>query len=123
MNRLIGTSFADPADLRAYNRSVWNGATPREALNYGDNGLGAWQLSTCADTGPCVALPADIVLSGTGSRNRQPRRLVRVFFEDKFVDCQVRDLSPHGIIDLNPDACKALGLKVPLKTSLNWDWL
>lgn len=123
MNRWTATSFADDADLRAYNRSVFAGVSPREALSSGDNGLGAWQLSTVSGTGPCVALPAATVEEGCGSRYRQPRRLVRVFYGEKHVDCQVRDLSPKGIIDLNPDACKELGLTPPLKVMVDWIWL
>lgn len=122
MNRTTATSFADPADLRGYNRALWDNKTVHDGLLVGDNGLGAWSQSTVSGTGPCVALPRDIVLEATGS-TKLPKRLVRVFFGEKSVDCQVRDIAPHGIIDLNPDACKELGLVPPVKVMVDWIWL
>jgi len=114
--RMKATSFADEADLRAYNRAINDGFTPQEALRKGDNGLGAWNKSTVAGTGPCCALAPTV----EGFRRHA---IVRVTFGDKFVDCDVRDIAPEGVIDLNPDAVAALGLRAPLSVMVDWFWL
>ena len=118
-----GTTFADVEDLRRYNRAVFHGTALERALNVGDNGLGAWGMSTVAGTGPCVALPKIEVLEGTGTTSRQPLRLVRVHLGTRTVDCQCRDISPPGICDLNPDACKALEITPPWSGPVKWVWL
>lgn len=97
------TSFADVQDLIEYNKCLRQGMTPKKALNFGDNGLGSTMLSTVAGTGPAVALPKPWKSTH-----------VRVTRKGKTVDCEVRDTSPAGVIDLNPDACAALGLKPPV---------
>ena len=114
--RSRATSFADVADLLAFNRARRSGHTEDEALEVGDNGCGVSGLSTVKGTGPCVAL----------SRNTQGFRLyrtVRVFYGERFVDCDVRDVSPRGVIDLNPDACSELGLTPPVDVMVDWIWL
>ncbi len=116
MTRGKATSFADVADLLAFNRAKRNGKTTQEALAVGDNGVGAWGHSTVAGTGPCCALATTV----SGFR---PLRMVRIFFGEKYVDCDVRDIAPSGDIDLNPDACEALGLKPPVLTAVDWTWL
>jgi hypothetical protein len=102
--RIRATSFADVADLLAFNRAKRSGATDQQALEKGDNGLGASGLSTVAGTGPCVAL------HGHGNLGRS----VRVVYGQKSVECDVRDVAPDGVCDLNPDACAALGLFPPV---------
>jgi hypothetical protein len=116
MNRVKATSFADPQDLRAYNHSIRQGKSPRESLSVGDNGVGAWEMSTAAGTGACCALARDT----EGFRHG---RLVRVFYGERSVDCELRDVAPEGVIDLNPDACEALGLKPPVSVMVDWVWL
>jgi len=114
VERIRATSFADPADLRAYNRARFNGKSHSEALAVGDNGLGAGGLSTVAGTGPCCAF-ADFP--------KYRGKLVRVFYGEKHVDCDVRDAGPSGVIDLNPDAVNALGLRPPLSVMVDIAWL
>ena len=116
MNRVKGTSFADPQDLRAFNRSVLSGRSPKEALEVGDNGLGAWNLSTVKGTGPCVALSPNV----EGFRRN---RLLRVFYGERHVDATVRDIAPDGVLDMNPDCCEALGLTPPVSVMVDWTWL
>ena len=116
MTRERATSFADPADLRAFNRAKRDGKTTEEALSVGDNGVGAWGHSTVAGTGPCCALAPTV----SGFR---PLRVVRIFYGEKHVDADVRDIAPRGVIDLNPDACDELGLKPPVSTLVDWTWL
>lgn len=116
MTRMLATSFADAADLRAFNRALLEGESSKRALEVGDNGLGAWGRSTVAGTGPCVALSPHVY----GFR---PHRMVRVFYGEKFVDADVRDIGPEERIDLNPDACAELGLRPPVKVMVDWTWL
>jgi hypothetical protein len=116
MTRERATSFADAADLRAFNRAKRDGKTTQEALEVGDNGCGAWGHSTVAGTGPCCALAPTVA----GFR---PLRMVRIFYGEKHVDADVRDIAPRGVIDLNPDACQELGLKPPVSTLVDWTWL
>jgi hypothetical protein len=116
MNRYLATSFADPADLRAYNRALREGKTPAQALEVGDNGLGAWGNPTTTGTGPCVAL-------ATRVEGFRPHRMVRIFYGEKHVDAEVRDIGPAGRIDMNPDCCEELGLTPPVKVMVDWVWL
>ena len=116
MTREKATSFADPADLRAFNRARRNGKTTLEALEVGDNGVGAWGHSTVAGTGPCCALSPTVA-------GFHPLRMVRIFYGEKHVDADVRDIAPGGVIDLNPDACEELGLKPPVDVMVDWNWL
>ena len=85
-------------------------------MEVGDNGVGAWGHSTVKGTGPCVALSTTVA----GFR---ALRMVRVFYGEKHVDADVRDIAPSGVIDLNPDACEELGLKPPVFTFVEWVWL
>jgi hypothetical protein len=116
MNRCVGTSFADTQDLRAYNRALLQGRTPKEGLEVGDNGLGAWNLSTVSGTGPCVALSSN-------TEGFRRNRLLRVFYGTKYVDATVRDIAPDGVLDMNPDCCRELGLVPPVKVMVDWIWL
>lgn len=110
---LKATSFADVADLVEYNNRVRKGMSPQKALNFGDNGLGSTQLSTVAGTGPCVAMAKPWA-----------SRKVRVTLKNgKTLIAEVRDTGPKGVVDLNPDACAALGLKPPVMeqgASVEW---
>jgi hypothetical protein len=106
------TSFADVQDLVTYNRLVRSGMSPARALNWGDNGMGSTGLSTVAGTGPCVALP-----------HPWNAKHVNVTFNNRSVLCEVRDTAPDGVIDLNPDACAALGLKPPVLEQVTFEWV
>lgn len=116
MERITATSFADEEDLRRFNRARREGKTTSEALEVGDNGVGAWGHSTVRGTGPCCAL-------APLTKGFRPLRMVRVTFGDKHVDADVRDIAPQGVIDLNPDACEELGLKPPVRVMVDWTWL
>lgn len=116
MQRVTATSFADPADLRAFNRVFKQTGSTEKALEAGDNGIGGWGYSTVTGTGPCCALSA-------ATEGFLRGRMVRVFYGEKHCDCDVRDYGPHGRIDLNPDACAELGLVPPVEVLVDWIWL
>jgi hypothetical protein len=114
--RIRATSFADPADLLAFNRAIHSGRTVEQALEVGDNGIGAWGKSTVRGTGPCIALHPSV-------EGFRPGRIARVTFGEKSVDCDVRDIGPKNVVDLNPDACSALGLRPPVSQLVDMFWL
>lgn len=106
------TSFADVADLIAFNKAIRAGKTVQQALSVGDNGVGAWGMSTVAGTGPACALPAPYGFHSGKAR---------VYYQGKTVDCEIRDRGPRGRIDLNPDAWAALGQKPPMKVKVQYE--
>lgn len=75
----------------------------QEALNTGDNGVGAWDDPCWMVVGPPIcALPKP------WEHNQQVR--VTIPQLNKSVVCIVRDRSPGGIVDLNPAALVQFGL-------------
>ncbi len=121
------SSFADPADVRAFKRCKANGGSDQECFKVGDNAIGAWGDSTAEGSGPCVALPVEDWESfgKTGARFKK----VEVKYSDKTVTAQLKDTMPHKAnikngagIDLNPDTCRALGLEPPILVKASWRW-
>jgi hypothetical protein len=119
------SSFADPADIRAFERCKRQGKSDQECFKVGDNGIGKWGDSTVQGTGPSCALPPE-----DWERWVTPRGLkVIVECGDRAVECLLKDTMPRkanngngAIIDLNPDAAKALGLKPPFMVPVKWRW-
>lgn len=130
MNTTIATSFADPADIRAYLEAKMRGETEEQALDVGDNGIGCWGDDTKMGSGARSSLPAHVTVSRWGSMWNGRRRLIRVFYGGTFVDTILSDAGPgpkeeaegHGL-DLNYDAWKAFGVSVPAEKKVQWDWL
>ena len=121
-----GSSFADPADVRAFKRCKAAGGTDQACFKVGDNAVGAWGDDTSEGSGPCVALPPeDWQHLGTNARGTK----VEVKYGDKSVVAQLKDTMPHKAnirngagIDMNPDTCRALGLEPPVLTKVSWRW-
>ncbi len=97
------TSFATRQDLARFAANVTHGQSVEEALNTGDNGVGAWG-DPCwhVNDVPICALPPP------WTHNQQVN--VTIPQLNKTVVCFVRDRSPSGIVDLNPSTLKAFGL-------------
>jgi hypothetical protein len=120
------SSFADPADIRAFDRCKATGKTDRQCFAVGDNGIGKWGDSTRSGTGPSCALPPeDWRQFGSAARGK----LVRVKANGKEVVCALKDTMPAkanvkngAILDLNPDAAAALGLTPPFMVDAEWSW-
>jgi len=129
MNTTIATSFADPADILAYEGAKAEGKTEEEALAVGDNGIGCWGDNTKEGSGARSSLPAHITIARWGSMWNGRGRLIRVFYGGTFVDTILSDEGPgpkeeaegHGL-DLNFDAWKAFGISVPAERQVQWDW-
>ena len=121
-----GSSFADPADVRAFKRCKERGGTDQECFKLGDNARGAWGDDTSEGTGPSVALPPED-WSQFGAAPRLKK--VQVRYGEKTVVAELKDTMPHKAnirngagIDMNPDTCRALGLEPPVLTKVSWRW-
>lgn len=140
----MASSFADPADVRAFNkcrreggyfsRGVWYPCrTEEQCFACGDNGIGKWGDSTIdptpqnsADDVPMCALPyEDWKPFGIDARGKK----VIVRANGHTVICELRDTLPHKknikhgvVIDLNEDAAEALHLKPPFLVHASWAW-
>lgn len=126
VNNVLASSFADPADIRAFQRCKDQGKTDQECFKVGDNGIGCWGELTIEGTGPACALPPED-WNKFGSAASGKKVLVKA--NGKSVVCELKDTMPKQAnikngarIDLNPDAAKALGLKPPFLVSATWQW-
>jgi|SRR6516164_6862600 hypothetical protein len=119
---VTATSFADPDDIAAFKRCKESGMSDNEAFKYGDNGIGCYGDDTTK--GICCALPPDAMESKWGSVKAAKHKRVIVSVGDKQVTCVLKDRLPRHVkkIDLNPGACRALGLKPPVKVKAVWEW-
>jgi hypothetical protein len=137
------TSFADPADVDAFKK--WKqiyldqGYSDEEATNLafrkGDDGIGLWGDDTSEGSGPSCALPPEDMEERWNAKAindwREARRqMVLVTIGHEAVIALVKDRMPHrahitngAIIDLNPDACRALNVSPPLFADCTWSWL
>jgi hypothetical protein len=121
----IATSFADPDDIEAFRIAKAQGMTDKEAFRFGDNGIGKWGDPT-TENRPMVALPPDDWTNYPGD----PRgALVGIEYKGRVITAELRDTMPwrknikNGAgIDLNPAACKALGLRPPIRVTVVWWW-
>ncbi len=119
-HKTIATSFADPADIRAFIKCKATGQTDLQCFRVGDNGIGLWGDSTVEGTGPCCALPAS-AWHEYYSTARKKKVIVEV--GGKTAVCELKDTSgSRNVIDLNPDACALLGLTPPVKAPAKWRW-
>jgi len=119
------SSFADPSDITAFKKCKAQGKTDQQCFAVGDNGIGCWGDSTVAGTGSACALPPE-----DWRQIKNPRgKLVLVSANGKDVLCKLKDTMPRktnikngAVIDLNPDAAHALGLKPPFLVDCSWKW-
>ncbi len=126
-HEVVATSFADPADVRAFKRCKAEGGTDQQCFKVGDNAIGAWGDDTSEGTGPCVALPPEDwePFGREGARGKK----VDVKYGVWTVTATLKDTMPHRAnikngagLDMNPDCCRALGLEPPVKTKVAWRW-
>lgn len=121
------SSFADPKDVEAFNRCKAYGKTDAQCFAVGDNGIGKWGHVTAQDKVPMVALPRDIWQRA----ERRGGAKVQVRFSGRVIDAILGDTMPslanirNGAgIDLNPAACKQLGLVPPImQDGVYWRWV
>lgn len=121
---VYASSFADPEDIRRFRRCKGEGKSDQECFKVGDNGIGCWGDDCSEGSGPACALPPETITElklGRGSP-------VKVYRGDKSVVVKLKDRMPHirhlankARIDLNPDACKALGIKIPAMVQVEYE--
>ena len=127
---VTASSFADPADVKAYKDAIAAGKSEQEALALGDNGLGCWGDDTTADDKPMCALPPEDWEAKWGSGTAARGKEVQVTYKGTTVTGELRDTMPHKTditngagIDLNPGFAKAFGVKQPFMLSdVEWEW-
>lgn len=120
------TSFADPADVKAFRKCKAAGGSDQDCFKVGDNGVGKWGDDCTQGNGPICALPPEEWQQfGAQARGKK----VIVTHGDKQVIAGLRDTMPHYAsihngagIDLNPDACDALGISIPAEARVTWQW-
>jgi hypothetical protein len=124
------SSFADPRDIARFAKCKAQGKSDDQCFRVGDNAIGCWGDSTAQGTGPSCALPPDYMINKWGHINEAKHKQVLVEKGDKSVVCVLKDRMPWvknlknaARIDLNPDACEALGIPIPAMTSVEWSWV
>lgn len=130
----LASSFADPADVRAFNRCKASGKSDVECFKVGDNGVGCWGDLTAQMHTPMVALPPQEMEKQWGSVAKAKHKKVFVALVTaggstwNYVACVLADVMPRKAnksgagIDLNPAASAALGLKPPHLVKVEWKW-
>lgn len=136
-HKVWASSFADPADVAAFksckinggyhSRGVWHpGSSDSHCFEIGDNGIGFWGDDVSAGTGPSCALPPEVI-DFFGLRHLSP---LIVNHNGAEATVLLKDHMPHISyleehkrkfrIDLNPDACHALGISIPAEAEVTW---
>jgi hypothetical protein len=118
------SSFADPADVRAFRRCKAQGKSDQECFKVGDNGIGKWGMDTTQPV-PMCALPRE----DWAHLDRPQGTLVIVEANGQTVRAELQDTMPAranikngAVIDLNPEACARLGLTPPVLVAARWRW-
>ena len=127
VHEVTASSFADPADIIAFQKAKARGLSDDEAFKVGDNGIGKWGGDTKKGSGPAVALPPED-WKPFGKNPSGKKVLVKA--NGREVVAELRDTMPSKanitngcLIDLNPDACEALDLSPPVKIHCTWQWV
>lgn len=120
---VLASSFADPADIQAFQACKARGGSDEECFLIGDNGIGKWGDDTTQGSGPACALPPE----DWNFLAAPPKTKVLVTHQGNSVICELRDTMPAKVhitngadIDLNPDACTFLELTPPVLTQVTW---
>lgn len=123
--RATASSFADPADVRAFERCKAQGKTDQACFRVGDNGIGQFGKITAQTHTPMVALHKDDMIARWGSVHGAAHRPVTVTINGRTIQATVEDrLGVAGRIDLNPAAARQLGLTPPfLVRNCFWNWV
>jgi hypothetical protein len=118
------SSFADPADIRRFRKCKAEGKSDKQCFKVGDNGIGFWGDDVSEGTGSACALPPEVI-ELNGLRHNYP---VIVSRNERKTIALLKDHMPHlrnlandARIDLNPDACRELGLVPPVMTEVTYE--
>lgn len=123
----LASSFADPADVRAFQKCKARGGTDSECFKVGDNGMGAGGRFTATEDSCICALPPEIWRPRFGSFKEADGAAVEVTYKTTSVIGILGDTMPslsnitNGAgIDLNPGFAKALGLNPPFLVPVSY---
>jgi len=129
VHRGLASSFADPADVRAFRRCKAQGKSDAECFRVGDNGIGYWEDDCSEGSGTSCALPPDDMIEKFGSIAAAKHAKVKVTSNNHTAIVTLKDRMPwkrnitnKAIIDLNPDAVHALGMNPPILEPATWEW-
>lgn len=119
--KATASTFADPADVRAFERCKATGKSDQECFKVGDNGIGMWGANTAQDHTPMVAVHADDMIRLWGSINASEHKLVEVQVNGVIFKASVEDrLGVKGRIDLNPACCNVIGIAPGFTVPCRW---
>lgn len=130
MPKVIASSFADAGDLKGYRAARARGLSEKEALAFGDNGIGCWGDDTTSEDIPMCALPPEDWMArwknGATARGKQ----VVVTYNGSTVIGELRDTMPSKAkitngagIDLNPGLAALFNESPPfMLQNVEWDW-
>lgn len=117
------SSFADPADVAAFNRCKLTGKTDLQCFAVGDNGIGQFGQITAQEHTPMIAVHGSLMKARWGSIQGAAHRPVIVTVKGITINATVEDrISAPGRIDLNPACAKQLGLRPPFVVPCTWQW-
>ncbi len=126
---VISSSFADPADLRAFKACKAEGKSDQDCFKVGDNGEGFWGDNTAQDQVPMVAVPPEDMVEKWGSVDAAKHKQIKVTRNGKTIIAILADTMPHRAhiengagLDMNPACGKAFGLTPPFKVQVSWAW-
>jgi len=130
MPKVTASSFADPADVKAYRDAIAAGKAEQEALKLGDNGIGLWGDDTTSEDMPVCALPPEDWKGRWKTKAAARGKRVTVTYKGKTVIGELRDTMParasikNGAgIDLNPGFARLFGVKPPfMLKDVEWRW-
>ena len=124
--RVKASSFADPADVKSFERCKAQGKTDLQCFAVGDNGIGKWMHKTAQEDRPMAAIPRDV----WAAADKIGGAKLEVRYQGKTVEGILGDTLPHtknirngAGIDLNPAFAKQLGLKPPFMVEVEWRWV
>jgi hypothetical protein len=121
--RCIASSFADPADIRAFERCKAQGKSDLACFAVGDNGIGQFGKITAQEHTPMIAVHRNAMVAKWGTVAGAAHKAVRVSANGRIIRATVEDrISAPGRIDLNPACAKLLGLNPPFTVPCSWEW-
>ena len=117
------SSFADPADIRAFNRCKATGKSDIQCFAVGDNGIGQFGKITAQEHTPMIAVHKTAMIAKWGTVAGAAHKRVKVSANGRIIEATVEDrISAPGRIDLNPACAKLLGLNPPFTVPCSWEW-
>lgn len=119
------TSFATYKDLVGYINCLLAGGSENGCYKKGDNGTGASGKRTAQTSTPMCALPKKAIVDRWGSTRAGWGKNVECSFAGHKIVCEVADIAPAGVCDLNPASLIEAGLddETELNVQGTWRWL